>query len=394
MTQMLARLRDFFPEPANASARERVLSATGAFAGILATGLVSHAAVGEASSLPVMVAPMGASAVLLFAVPSSPLAQPWSIAGGNLVAALVGVTAARFIGNPYLAAAIAISVAIALMMALRCLHPPSGAVALTAVLGGHAITDLGYGFVLWPVMANSLLLLTSALLFNNLAGRAYPKPRPQPAVDHKTADPSPPARVGVTSSDLDAALKDYGQFLDIGRGDLETILRNAQRRSLSRQAGRTMVADIMTRDVIAIAPEAPLAEALKLLRRHHIKMLPVTDESARVVGIVTQTDLLDKADWNGRGPHIGFRQRVRLTMSRVRAPHGVVDDIMTTPVTTVEPGASVVDVVLRMTDAGVHHLPVVSPDGQLAGVVSQTDVIAALLNDIGRRDGPSTEPSP
>ncbi|WP_204312672.1 HPP family protein, partial [Escherichia coli] len=76
--------------------------------------------------------------------------------------------------NPFVAASVAICVAIALMMSLRCVHPPSGAVALTAVLGGPGIHDLGFGFVLWPVGANTLAILTVALVFNNLVGRSYP----------------------------------------------------------------------------------------------------------------------------------------------------------------------------------------------------------------------------
>ncbi|VEA74072.1 HPP family [Serratia rubidaea] len=83
------------------------------------------------------VAPMGASAVLLFAVPASPLAQPWSIVGGNLVAALIGVSCGKLIGDPGLACGVAACLAIGVMFKLRCLHPPSGAVALTAILGGE-----------------------------------------------------------------------------------------------------------------------------------------------------------------------------------------------------------------------------------------------------------------
>src|SRR4051812_13177195 len=102
-------LRNLVPELSPLSLRERVRSAVGALVGILATGLLSRAAIGDASALPVMIAPMGASAVLLFAVPASPLAQPWSIVGGNLVASLVGVAVASWITDPFLASALAIS---------------------------------------------------------------------------------------------------------------------------------------------------------------------------------------------------------------------------------------------------------------------------------------------
>ena len=118
-----------------------------------------------------------ASAVLLFAVPASPLAQPWSIMGGNTVSALVGVSCALLLGPTGLAAGLAGVLAIAFMFSLRCLHPPGGAVAMTAVLGGSAVTHLGYQFAFWPVALNSALMLLAALLFNRLARRRYPHHR-------------------------------------------------------------------------------------------------------------------------------------------------------------------------------------------------------------------------
>ena len=373
-------LRDLFPSLTPISVQERVRAASGALIGILATGLISQAALGTGSALPAMIAPMGASAVLLFAVPASPLAQPWPILGGNLVAALVGVTAASLFANPLVAAAVAIGCAIALMMLLRCLHPPSGAVALTAVLGGPAITGLGYGFVLWPVAANTLLLLTVAYAFNNLAGRTYPHVPAKPAAGQGTGDPAV-SGIAITSADVTEALKEIDETLDVEVGDLQAVLARAQTRSLARRSRQTTCAAILSRDVVAVAPGAPLDEALELLRRHRIKMLPVTDEQARVVGIVTQSDLLDKSAWDRRGPRLGLRRRLALTLERGRAPHGCVADIMTSDVTTVRPETALAEVVLSMTRPGHHHLPVVAADGKLVGVVSQSDVVAALLAD-------------
>ncbi|WP_375456217.1 HPP family protein [uncultured Methylobacterium sp.] len=386
---MHAIWRRFVPDATPLSARERLRSACGAMLGILATGALGALALGADTTLPLLIAPMGASAVLLFAVPASPLAQPWSIVGGNLVAATVGVSVAATVHDPVLGAGLAVGGAIVLMMALRCVHPPSGAVALTAVLGGPAIRDLGYGFVVWPVAANSLLLLTAALLFNNLTGRPYPHPGAAGVPDHRPADPTLAAGIGVTSGDLDAALKDFDHLLDIGRGDLEAILRQAQRRSYRRRSGAATCAAIMSRDVIAIAPQAPLTEALALLRRHRIKVLPVTDERAQVLGIVTQTDLLDKAAWDGRGPHLGLGRRLRLTAARGRAPHGCVEDIMTASVARLRPETPIGEVVLEMSRLGLHHLPVVGPDECLVGIVSQSDLVLALLAEAGgpRDDG-------
>src|SRR6185436_10202571 len=98
---------------------------------------------------------------------------------------------------------LAVFLAIAAMFALRCLHPPSGAVALTAVLGGPAVHAAGYGFVLVPVALNSLLLLGVALLFNNATGRRYPHSQQADGQHaHRTADGPPTERLGFTPADL------------------------------------------------------------------------------------------------------------------------------------------------------------------------------------------------
>src|SRR5580693_5700434 len=107
----------FIPSPIAVRWPERLRSCLGALLGIAFTGGTMHILLGPAASIPLLVAPMGASAVLLFAVPASPLAQPWSIIGGNLVSATVGVACARWIGDPVSAAALAVALAICVMFA-------------------------------------------------------------------------------------------------------------------------------------------------------------------------------------------------------------------------------------------------------------------------------------
>lgn len=229
-------------------------------------------------------------------------------------------------------------------------------------------------------------------LFNNLVGRSYPhKPFATPA-DHGTQDPQKSARVGFNSDDLDAVLQEYDQLLEVDREDLEAILRQAEIRSYRRRAGSATCATIMSRDVIAISPDAPIQEALDLLRSHHVESLPVTDDYARVLGIVTQTDLLEKAAWDHRGPRLDRRHRLRLTLFRGRAPKGGVEDIMTAPVTTVTPDMPLADVVRLMARTGLHHLPVVDAAEKLCGIISQSDLIVALLAEASEtRQGARSE---
>ncbi len=374
-------LRLIVPEAASVSYKERFRAGAGAWIGILLTSLIGYVAVGAGLELPALIAPMGASAVLLFAVPSSPLAQPWSILGGNMVAALIGVTVTLLVPQPFLAAALAVAIAIGAMITLRCLHPPSGAVALTAVLGGPAIHELGYAFVLWPVLGNSIALLTLAVLYNNFTGRPYPHSiRPQPA-GHGTKDSAPIERIGFSSADLDDVLKEFDQVLDIDRDDLETILRRTELRSYRRRATHLDCASIMSRDVIGVAPDDSLKNAHKLMRSHHVKALPVTNDDAEVVGIVTQADFLDKANWTNGRPRIGFLQRLRLIRTGKSAPNDTVKDIMTSPVKTVSPTTAIENIIIVFAEQGLHYLPVVDANQKLAGIISQSDVLVGMLAD-------------
>jgi CBS domain-containing membrane protein len=213
---------------------ERIRASIGALLGIAVTGLISTLWLGSVNDLPLLIAPMGASAVLLFGVPASPLAQPWSIVGGNVVAALVGVTAAHWISAPLIAAAVAIGIALGVMSLLNCVHPPSGAVALTAVLGGPHVMALGYGFVLAPVGLNSLLLLGVAFAYNNATRRSYPHHAHAPVHPHPQMAP-----LMLEQADLDDVLADYGETLDISRDDLEVLFREL----LGRMEQRAATAD-------------------------------------------------------------------------------------------------------------------------------------------------------
>ena len=359
---------------------ERLRAAVGALCGILVTGFAMRFALGPSPALPLLIAPIGASAVLLFAVPASPLAQPWSILGGNVISALIGVTAASHVGDPILAAALAGGGAIAAMMLLGCLHPPGGAVALTAVLGGPTVTAAGYGFALWPVGVDSALLLATALLFNNLTGRRYPH-RPAPVRrDHQTADPQPSERLGFTAADLDAALAAHGELVDISRDDLEDILHQAEERAFHRRSGAMTCADIMSRDVVTVSPDSSWLEAAALLRRHSVKALPVIGENERVVGIVSATDLVDKMVWGPKGPRVGLVHRLREAALLKRPAQASVEEIMSAPVRSARPETPIAELVPLMADGGWHHLPVIGAKGELLGVVTQSDLIAALFH--------------
>ncbi len=167
------KYRLFLPILAGATWRDRCIACAGALLGVALTYLICRLTLGEISHLPLLVAPMGATAVLLFAVPASPLAQPWSIIGGNTISAFIGIAVAKVIPDPVLASGVAVALAIAVMSLARCLHPPGGAAALLAVLGGPAVTDAGFLFALDPVAINAVLITLLGLGFHKLLRHNY-----------------------------------------------------------------------------------------------------------------------------------------------------------------------------------------------------------------------------
>lgn len=349
-----AWLKGFWPAPMAVSLSERGLSCVGAVLGLLFSGWLCHEVLGSAS--PWLIAPMGASAVLLFAVPASPLAQPWSILGGNLISALVGVACATWLGHHAWVAALAGGAAIAAMFALRCLHPPGGAVALTAVLAGPEVAQLGYHFALYPVGLNSIGLLLIALLFNNALRRQYPHRPLEHTNVHKTRDPLPRDRLGFTPADLDAVLKARGELLDISREDLEEILLQTEARAYQRRFGEVRCADIMSRDVLSLSEQASLADARTKLHEHRLSALPVLNAAGQLQGMLGLHDVL-----------------------LAEPEKATVGSCMRRQAPTCRPEWPVTYLLQTLTDADVHQLPVVDEHRQLLGIVSQSDLLAALF---------------
>jgi CBS-domain-containing membrane protein len=202
------------------SEREHWVSAAGGLVGILAVLWVGEfCANGHGGAF--AIASMGASAVLLFAAPHGALSQPWPVLGGHLVSAAIGVSCARWLGaDPTLAAALAVALSIAAMYGLRCLHPPGGATALYAVLGGESVHALGYGYLLSPVLVNVVVLVTVAVLFNYpFAWRRYPQSWHQ----RTQAAAAPPETLMIPHDSLVYALSQIDTFVDISEDDLQRI---------------------------------------------------------------------------------------------------------------------------------------------------------------------------
>jgi CBS domain-containing membrane protein len=364
-----AWLRDFLPAEMAVNATERLRVAAGAAIGLLLTAWLYPLLTGHAETSLWLIAPMGASAVLVFGLPASPLAQPWSVVGGNTVSALVGIGCVHLFGTGPVAASLAVGLAIAAMFLLRCLHPPGGASALLVVLS--AVHDPR--FAMAPVFVNSLLLTLAGIAYNNATGRRYPHGQRTSAAAPTVSAPT------ISEADLDAVLTRYNQVLDVSRDDLKQLLSQAELHAYQRRLGELRCADIMSRDLATVEYGSSLQEAWALLRERRIKALPVIDKVRRVVGIVTVADFMHHADLD---LHHGWADRLRSLIRPSHSSHSdkpeAVGQIMVRQVRVASADRPLSELVPLFADTGHHHIPIIDGERRLVGIITQSDLVAAL----------------
>ena len=341
--------------------KERLLSGFGALCGLAISSLISWYVLGGMNAW--YIAPMGASSVLLFAVPSSPLAQPWNVVVGNTLAGIIGVACTQYLPDLTSAFSVAVGFAIFMMMTTDSLHPPSGAVAITAVLGGEAVHRLGFHFVLYPVLLNSILLLLIAVFFNRLIGLHYPITA---HVNERSKDPTPTQKVSIQPKDIEYALEQYTELLDISQYDLEKIILEAQEHASERLNSYFVCEDIMSRDVIKLHEDDDIHQALEKFKEVNLMSLPVVNAEEKLVGTLA---LYEVVEWfkGAADPRNSWQHYVRQIMSR--------------RVITVEPSQPIQDLVPYFVEKSFNYIPVVE-NQRLIGIVSRADMIAALHQQI------------
>jgi len=284
---LLARFLDF--TPGSVSHTERLVSTLGGGVAILAILTVSAHYLGTTDAL-LIIPSMGASAVLLFAVPHGALSQPWNVLGGHLVSALIGVTCFLLVPHTFAAASLAVGLAIGAMYYLRCIHPPGGATALAAVIGGETTHALGYRFVLTPVLENVLVILLVAVVFNYLF-----KWRRYPAWLAAKKEPAHGGKPSIEHADLVAALGQIDSYIDVSEYDLLRIYELATGQADQRQLAVDQVmlshyysngafgADWCVRQIVDASPHTDPDKDLVVFK-------VVAGKGLRTSGVVTRAD--------------------------------------------------------------------------------------------------------
>lgn len=370
-----SRLRALGPSLAAVPAAEAVRAGIGALIGLAAAAGLALLASPELWLGVYLIAPFGATSVLIFAAPNSPLAQPWPAVLGNTLSAFVALLVCRLVANPMAAVPLSVGAAIIAMALCRATHPPGGAVAMTVAIGADKIAPLGLGFALMPVAAGTVLLVVIATAYAHATGRRYPFRQFGEVNPSGTTDPAPPERLGLSEDELAAILVRYNQALNLGVEDLARLIAAAEMQAASHRTKAQVAGDIMSRDLVTVAPDTSMLDIAALFSRHGFTSLPVAEPDGRYLGVIFQLHLIARA-------HARFRPDGRLS----RAGHDLrAADVMGERLPTATPDTPIAALLPKLASSDTDAVPVLDGD-RIVGIVTRTDLIAALARESLRRD--------
>ncbi|KHQ52946.1 CBS-domain-containing membrane protein [Mameliella alba] len=373
---MMHKLRSLGPAVASVSPVEALRAGVGAIVGLGLAGLFLLSPAMDPDLGLYLIAPFGATSVLLFAVPNSPLAQPWSAVVGNTVAALVGVAVCMTVADPTLRVALAVGLAITATILCRAVHPPAGAVAMTAAMSPAAIQELGFRFALTPVAAGTIVLVALAAIYARLTGRHYPFR--QFETGGETA-PRSRMRLDLSEDELVELLGRYRQSFNMGVEDLAQLIGAAELQAASHTASAETAADIMSDKLITVRSDTGLGEVADLFRKHRFTSLPVVTDEGRFLGVIFQMHLIDRARQDALRLDRGFAAAFRRLVDRERGMPVRAEEIMEVAGPRATTGTPIAALLPMMADGAVDAVPVLEFD-RLVGIVTRTDLIATLAH--------------
>lgn len=330
-----------------------------------------------------LIAPIGASVVILFVQPHSPVAQPRSVISSYFFAALVGLVCSHLIPNAVLAAAVGVAGTVWLMIKFNGIHPPGGALVLLMVLDGP-VGLIQTSQTVSLVALNVLLMLLFAWLINTwLLGRPYPyRASTEKVQTHHTRDLAPMQRSGLDHTDLASAVTALNTFVDIQEDELVSLYNLAVEHAFERHIGLAC-SDVMSRDVITVKTDSHIELAWNRLRHHKVKALPVLDHADRLVGILSVADFLRQMDDTSAAGLAMHLQGMLQRMPGAKPKRAIyVHQIMSTGVSSARLDTPITQVIGLMIENNLPHIPVIDDDRKVLGLVTQTDTLAALYKRV------------
>jgi len=369
-------------DPVNFSVKAKLLSLMACIVSIYLVALITKEAF-PWEGHPVIIASMGASAIILFFIPSSPLAQPWPFVGGQLISAAVGVAASLHVQDIPTAATVAVGGSLLLMLLLRCLHPPGAATSLAPIMAGSSISSLGYSFVIVPVAINVIIMLFMAVAINRwLLKRDYPSPLAVTSDPGKRTVKEVRGDAIFSEEDLSEALADSDTLIDITHAELSSLLARVGHYAFKRTKGKVLCSDIMVVDLKTVEYGTEVEDAWNLLCTCEQESLPVVNKANFVIGIITKKDFFKFIDVSA---YDSIQEKIRTFIRRTAAvtatKPGSVGQIMTEVVDTCGENTHISNLVSLMSVQGHKQVPIVNEEGRLVGMVYHESLISALYSE-------------
>ena len=196
--------------------------------------------------------------------------------------------------------------------------------------------------------------------------------------------PAPAPGIELQEEDILEAMRDIPGYLDITPGDFKEVYRLAFAHALERLSREVTAAEIMTTDVVTVAPGTPVAEVAAAMGRRGVSGVPVVDAGQKVVGVISEKDFLTRMGVQDPKNFMSLVANCLLTKGCVALPIKAAQaaDIMNSPAVTVAPDTPVKDIALLLTQKGINRVPVTGPDGRLLGLVSREDVVQATTGRV------------
>ena len=366
-------------DPVNVPLKNKIFSVFACAFAIFCIATISHAAqLGPA--YPIILASIGASIVILLIIPSSPLAQPWPLIGGQLMSAFIGVFCANNINDIALAASCTVSLSVLSMLVFRCLHPPATATSLTPLVAGAALTPIGYGFVLMPVAINVAIILVIAIIINRyILHLPYPQAFSSPkSVHQKKLKPLDIS--AFTEAELNEALAEQDTFYDISPSNIMQLLNLIQHNHVQNQLNPTLCSDIMDPAPITVEFGTEIEDAWRIMHRHRCKALIVVNKAQHCLGIVTWSDFFKYVNIDEPQPIAKqLLHFLRRTPDVTAHKPESIGQIMSSPVTVMHAEQPIVSLIPTMSLPGFRQLPIVNDAKKVVGMITQAQLINALF---------------
>jgi CBS domain-containing membrane protein len=192
------------------------------------------------------------------------------------------------------------------------------------------------------------------------------------------------AGIELKDEDVYEAMQDIPGYLDITPGDFKEIYRLAFQHALERLGREVAAAEIMTIDVVTVAPDTPVAEVAAAMGRRGVSGVPVVDAGQKVVGMISEKDFLTRMGVQDAKNFMSLVAGCLKTKGCVALPikTALAGDLMSSPAVTVAPETPVKDIAGLLTQKSINRVAVTDPDGRLLGLVSRGDIVKATMGRV------------